>query len=165
LLIAGNETTTNLLGNLLNVLADRPDLWERLRREPELLDTAIEETLRFDSPVQFLMREAKEDVDLHGQRIAAKDSVIVVMGSANRDAAVFDAPDEFRLDRVRGRHLSFGYGIHFCIGAPLARIEARVAMRALLARTQRAKLGDGRRQRVGSHILRGFEALSLQFND
>ena len=165
LLIAGNETTTNLLGNMLNVLADRPDLWERLRREPELLDTAIEETLRFDSPVQFLMREAKEDVDLHGQRIAAKESVIVVMGSANRDAAVFDAPDEFRLDRTRGRHLSFGYGIHFCIGAPLARIEARVVMRALLARTQHAKRGDGRRQRVGSHLLRGFEALSLQFND
>ena len=133
LLIAGNETTTNLLGNLLNVLADRPDLWERLRREPELIEAAIEETLRFDSPVQFLMREAKEDVDLHGERIAARESVIVVMGSANRDAAVFDAPDEYRLDRTRGRHLSFGYGIHFCIGAPLARIEARVAMRALLA--------------------------------
>ncbi len=165
LLIAGNETTTNLLGNLLNVLADRPELWEQLRREPDLVDTAIEETLRFDSPVQFLMREAKEDVDLHGERIAARESVIVVMGSANRDAAVFDAPDEYRLDRTRGRHLSFGYGIHFCIGAPLARIEARLAMRALLSRSQHVARGNGRTQRVGSHLLRGFEALSLQFND
>ena len=165
LLIAGNETTTNLLGNMLNVLADRPDLWEQLRCEPELLDVAIEETLRFDSPVQFLMREAKEDVELHGQRIAARESVIVVMGSANRDASVFDAPDEYLLDRTRGRHLSFGYGIHFCIGAPLARIEARVAMRALLARTRHVERGSGPERRVGSHLLRGFEALSLQLND
>jgi len=165
LLIAGNETTTNLLGNLLNVLADRPDLWAQLRRQPELIDAAIEETLRFDSPVQFLMREAKEDVDLHGQRIAARESVIVVMGSANRDASAFDAPDEYLPDRARGRHLSFGYGIHFCIGAPLARIEARVAMRALLARTPRVQRGDGPTRRVGSHLLRGFEVLSLQLND
>ena len=165
LLIAGNETTTNLLGNLLNVLADRPDLWERLRREPELVDAAIEEALRFDSPVQFLMREAKEDVELHGQRIGAGESVIVVMGSANRDTAVFDAPDEFLLDRVRGRHLSFGYGIHFCIGAPLARIEARFAMRALLERAPHIERGNGHEQRVGSHLLRGFEALSLQLTD
>ncbi len=165
LLIAGNETTTNLLGNLLNVLADRPDLWERLRREPELIDAAIEEALRFDSPVQFLMREAKEDVELHGQRIAAGESVIVVMGSANRDTAVFDTPDEFLLDRVRGRHLSFGYGIHFCIGAPLARIEARFAMRALLERAPHIERGNGHEQRVGSHLLRGFEALSLQLTD
>jgi cytochrome P450 len=147
------------------VLADRPDLWQRLRREPELIDAAIEETLRFDSPVQFLMREAKEDVDLHGARIAARESVIVVMGSANRDASVFDAPDEYLLDRTRGRHLSFGYGIHFCIGAPLARIEARLAMRALLSRSQHVARGNGRTQRVGSHLLRGFEALSLQFNE
>jgi cytochrome P450 len=165
LLIAGNETTTNLLGNLLNVLAERPDLWERLRREPELIDAAIEEALRFDSPVQFLMREAKEDVELHGQRIAAGESVIVVMGSANRDTAVFDTPDEFLLDRARGRHLSFGYGIHFCIGAPLARIEARFAMRALLEQAPHIERGNGHEQRVGSHLLRGFEALSLQLTD
>lgn len=165
LLIAGNETTTNLLGNLLNVLADRPDLWEQLRREPELIDAAIEEALRFDSPVQFLMREAKEDVELHEQRITAGESVIVVMGSANRDTAVFDTPDEFLLDRARGRHLSFGYGIHFCIGAPLARIEARFAMRALLERAPHIERGNGHERRVGSHLLRGFEALSLQLTD
>jgi cytochrome P450 len=165
LLIAGNETTTNLLGNLLNVLADRPELWQRLRREPELIDAAIEETLRFDSPVQFLMREAKEDIDVHGQRIAARDSVIVVMGSANRDSTVFETPDQYLLDRARGRHLSFGYGIHFCIGAPLARLEARIAMRALLTRASQVERGSGRERRVGSHLLRGFEALSLHFHD
>jgi cytochrome P450 len=88
-----------------------------------------------------------------------------VMGSANRDAAVFDAPNEYLIDRTRGRHLSFGYGIHFCIGAPLARIEARIAMRALLARAPRVERGNGPMRRVPSHLLRGFEALSLQLND
>ena len=162
LLIAGNETTTNLLGNLLNVLAQRPDLWQRLRDEPALIDAAIEEALRFDSPVQFVMRQAKEDVTLHGTRIAAGDDVIVVMGSANRDSTIYDAPDEYLLDRPRNRHLSFGYGIHFCIGAPLARLEARVAMQALLAHARRIERGSGEARRVHSHLLRGFEALPLR---
>jgi cytochrome P450 len=162
LLIAGNETTTNLLGNLLNVLAQRPDLWQRLRDEPALIDAAIEEALRFDSPVQFVMRQAKDDVTLHGTRIAAGDDVIVVMGSANRDSTIYDAPDEYLLDRPRNRHLSFGYGIHFCIGAPLARVEARVAMQALLAHARSIERGSGEARRVHSHLLRGFEALPLR---
>ena len=164
LLIAGNETTTNLLGNLLNVLADRPDLWQRLREQPDLVDAAIEEALRFDSPVQFIMRTVKDDVMLHGTRVAAGDDVIVVMGSANRDAAMFEAPDEYLIDRARNRHLSFGYGIHFCIGAPLARLEARVAMRALLARSRAIERGAGPTRRVSSHLLRGFDALSLRLD-
>ena len=164
LLIAGNETTTNLLGNLLNVLADRPDLWRRLRESPELIEPAIEELLRYDSPVQFVMRTATQDMTLHGQRIATGDNVIVVMGSANRDAALFDSPDEFLIDRPRGRHLSFGYGIHFCIGAPLARLEARVSMRSLLAKASGISRGGGHTKRVASHLLRGFEALSLQLH-
>jgi hypothetical protein len=111
------------------------------------------------------MRSATQDITLHGQRVAAGDNVIVVMGSANRDAALFDAPDEYLIDRPRGRHLSFGYGIHFCIGAPLARLEARVAMRALLARADGIGRGVGHTQRVASHLLRGFEALSLQLHN
>jgi len=164
LLIAGNETTTNLLGNLLNVLADRPELWQRLRADPALIEPAIEELLRYDSPVQFLMRAATTEVTLHSKTIAAGDRVIVVMGSANRDASQFDAPDEFRLDRTRGRHLAFGYGVHFCIGAPLARLEARVAMTALLGRAAMIERGAGAAQRVRSHLLRGFEHLSLRLH-
>ncbi|HET6471598.1 MAG TPA: cytochrome P450 [Pseudomonadales bacterium] len=164
LLIAGNETTTNLLGNLLNVLADRPELWQRLRADPALIEPAIEELLRYDSPVQFLMRAATTEVTLHSKTIAAGDRVIVVMGSANRDASQFDAPDEFRLDRTRGRHLAFGYGVHFCIGAPLARLEARVAMTALLGRAATIERGAGAAQRVPSHLLRGFEHLSLRLH-
>ena len=162
LLIEGNETTTNLLGNLLNVFVDRPDLWRRLRDEPELIEAAIEETLRYDSPVQFVMRRAKEDVTLHGARISAGQDVIVVMGSANRDGDVFESPDDYLIERPRNRHLSFGYGIHFCIGAPLARLEARIAMRALVARAQTLERGAGHTRRVGSHLLRGFDALSVR---
>lgn len=164
LLIAGNETTTNLLGNMLNVLVDRPDLWQRLRDEPDLIESAIEETLRYDSPVQFVMRRAKEDVALHGKNIPAGQDVIVVMGSANRDADVFESADDYLIDRPRNRHLSFGYGIHFCIGAPLARMEARIAMQALLARARTLSRGGGDTQRVGSHLLRGFDALSIRLN-
>ena len=164
LLIAGNETTTNLLGNLLNVLADRPELWERLRDDPALVEAAIEEVLRYDGPVQFLMRAVTDDVVFHGQTVTQGERVIVTMGAANRDDTVFDAPNEFRLDRSRGRHVAFGYGIHFCIGAPLARLEARVAVTALLARTKRIERGAGLVQRVPSHLLRGFEHLSLRLH-
>ena len=162
LLIAGNETTTNLLGNLLNVLADRPELWHRLRADPGLIEPAIEELLRYDSPVQFLMRTATQDVTLHGSTIRSGERVIVVMGSANRDETVFDAADDYRLDRSRERHLAFGYGVHFCIGAPLARLEARLAMNALVARASRIERGAGPATRVPSHLLRGFEHLSLR---
>jgi len=162
LLIAGNETTTNLLGNLLNVLVDRPDLWSELRNDPARIETAIEETLRFDSPVQFLMREATEDLELHGQRVRKGERVIVVMGSANRDPATHPDPDTFRLDRERARHHAFGYGIHFCIGAPLARLEARVAVQALTSRVKAIARGDGHAERVPSHLLRGFHHLPVR---
>jgi cytochrome P450 len=164
LLIAGNETTTNLLGNLLNVLVDRPKLWRQLRDDPTLIEAAIEELLRYDGPVQFLMRAVTDEVAFHGKTLSRGDSVIVVMGAANRDETVFDAPDEFRFDRSRGRHVAFGYGIHFCIGAPLARLEARVAMTALLERAARVERGAGPAKRVPSHLLRGFEHLPLRLH-
>jgi cytochrome P450 len=161
LLIAGNETTTNLLGNLLNVLADRPDLCAALVERPELLDAAIEETLRFDAPVQFVMREATQAVRLHGQDVAPGDMLHVVMASANRDPRAYSQPDEFRLDRERNHHHTFGFGIHFCMGAPLARMEARIAMRTLLARFPHLSRAVGATERVRSPILRGFQHLAL----
>src|SRR5262245_17840555 len=153
LLIAGNETTTNLLGNLLNVLVDRRDLWAQLRENPTLIEAAIEEALRYDSPVQFLMREATAEVELRGQRISKGDRVIVVIGSANRDPSIHADPDAFRLDREKARHHAFGYGIHFCIGAPLARLEARIAMTALLRRAKTLERGSGSAERVHSLLL------------
>jgi cytochrome P450 len=165
LLIAGNETTTNLLGNLLNVLCRRPQMWERLQQDPDLIDVAIEELLRFDAPVQFLMRTATDTVEFHGQEVAAGETVATITGAANRDPRVFNRPADFDLDRKRGRHFALGYGIHFCIGAPLARLEARVAMSKLLQRFSGVSPGGGPNERVQSHLLRGFEALSLQFAD
>ncbi len=164
LLIAGNETTTNLLGNLLNILADRPDLYARLVAQPELIDAAVEETLRFDAPVQFLMRKVKRDAEYHGQRVAEGDTVNVVMASANRDPRAYEDPDTFSLERPRNHHHTFGFGIHFCMGAPLARLEARVALRVLLARFPQLRRGAGENERVPSHLLRGFHHLFLRFS-
>jgi cytochrome P450 len=164
LLIAGNETTTNLLGNLLNILADQPDHYSALRNDPKLIDAAIEETLRFDAPVQFVIRQATAPIVLHGHSIAAGDLVYVLMGAANRDPRAYDAPGCFRLDRERNHHHTFGFGIHFCMGAPLARLEARIAMQTLLARFPRLRRADNRTsERVPSPMLRGFHHLWLTF--
>jgi len=166
LLIAGNETTTNLLGNLLNVLVDRPALWTRLVREPERIEAAVEEALRFDAPVQFLMRQALRPMHYHGQDVAPGDLVTVVMAAANRDPRSYDNPTEFSLDRQRNHHHTFGFGIHFCIGAPLARMEAKMAMKALLERFASVRRPDapgGPDERVPSPLLRGFHHLWLEF--
>ena len=164
LLIAGNETTTNLLGNFLNVLADRPDLYAQLAADPTLIDAGIEETLRFDAPVQFLMRRALKPMRYHGQDVAVGEYVHVVMAAANRDPRNYAAPDEFRLDRERNHHHTFGFGVHFCIGAPLARMEAKAAMRALVARFGSVERASGKDERVPSHLLRGFHHLWLRFS-
>jgi cytochrome P450 len=123
LLIAGNETTTNLLSNLLNYAASNPGVWEDLRADRGKIDAAIEETLRYDAPVQFVFRTVTQDTELHGETLQAGDFVVALMGSANRDPAVHANADEFRLDREQNSHHTFGHGIHFCIGAPLARLE------------------------------------------
>ncbi len=162
LLIAGNETTTNLLGNLLNVAMDRPDVWSAMAEDPKLIDAAVEETLRFDAPVQFLMRRATRPMSYYGTEVAAGDHVTVVMGAANRDPSIYENPTEFRLDRSRNHHHTFGFGIHFCIGAPLARLEARLALRSLLERfptLRRPADPPGSNERVASHLLRGFHHL------
>ncbi len=166
LLIAGNETTTNLLGNLLNIAADRPEIWSALIKDPKLIDAAVEETLRFDAPVQFLMRKATRPMHYHGQDVAAGENVTVVMAAANRDPEIYEHPDEFRLDRQRNHHHTFGFGVHFCIGAPLARMEARMVLQALTERfsgIERPTDPPGENERVGSILLRGFHHLWLTF--
>ena len=162
LLVAGNETTTNLIGNMLNVLVDRPDLWERLRTDRALVEPFVEETLRFDSPVQTLPRFVLEGEELAGVAIPKHVQLNVCFGAANRDPRAFPEPDEFRLDRELSRHVAFGSGIHYCLGAPLARAEARIALETLLDRYATLERGaaPARRQRA-SHIVRGFRELSL----
>jgi cytochrome P450 len=135
LFISGNETTRHLIGNLLWTLADDGQLFARLRTDPQLVETAVEESLRHDPPVQFLMRDCTADHLLHGQQLRSHDKVAFGIASANRDETRFGDPHTFRLDRPDPRsHLGFGGGPHICPGAMLARLEARVAVSVLLER-------------------------------
>src|SRR6185503_10255764 len=134
LLFAGHETTANLIGNGLLALLKRPPALEHLRGAPETAGSAVEELLRFDSPVQRNRRRTTRDTELGPRRIRAGDRVLAFIGSANRDETVFDRPDELDLARGPGKHLAFGYGIHYCIGAALSRLEAPLALAAILER-------------------------------
>jgi cytochrome P450 len=136
LLVAGNETTTTLIGNAALALLAHPGELKRLRDDPDLLPSAIEEVLRFASPVQFDPRRATRALSLHGVEIRENDFVLSWLGSANRDERIFERPESFDIGREKNPHLAFGFGTHYCIGANLARLEARVALGALLARTR-----------------------------
>jgi cytochrome P450 len=163
LMIAGNETTTNLLGNLINRLAKRPETWAELRADPSLIEGAIEESLRVDSPAQMIIRRATEDVTIGDAMIPAGDMVMVYLASANRDPTRWDDPANFELARERDRHVAFGHGVHTCIGAPLARMEAKAAMSALVARFERLELGSEPGRRLPGGLLFGFRSLPVVF--
>ena len=134
ILFAGHETTTNLLGNGLIELWRHPDQLARLRVEPALLEPAIEELLRFHGPIQRVRRTVKEPMELGGQALAVGDAVWLLVGAANRDPAVFTDADTLDLRRAPGRHLTFGFGPHFCLGAALARVEGPILFASLLRR-------------------------------
>ena len=136
LLVAGHETTTNLINNAVICLTDAPDEMARLRVTPSLLPTAIEEALRYRSPVQWIYRTTRQAVEMHGQTIPAGRFLLPVIGSANRDQKWFPQPDRFDVGRDPNHHLAFGHGIHFCLGAPLARLEGRIALGELISRTK-----------------------------
>jgi cytochrome P450 len=165
LLIAGHETTTNLIGNAVLGLLTRPDQLARLRSEPELMSRAVEEFLRWDSPIwNAPFRVAAEDVELSGVTIPARSLVQLTLGAANRDDARFPDAADLRVDRDAAGHVAFGHGIHFCLGAPLARIEGEVALTALLDRFPRLELAAdpadlGYRR---STLVRGLTALPVR---
>jgi cytochrome P450 len=144
LVVAGQETATDLIDNAVLSLAEHPAQMARLRAHPELLGSAIEEVLRYRSPLQWVMRTPREDVTLHGVRIPKGALVLPMIGSANRDPLVFPAPHAFDIARDPNPHLAFGQGIHSCLGPPLSRMEARIALRDLLSRFPRLELAlDG----------------------
>jgi cytochrome P450 len=162
LLIAGNETTTNLIGNLFHALSARPDLWRQLREDRSLVETVVEESLRYESPVQRLFRWATRDVEISGVRMSQGDRITIFYGAANRDPRAFSNPDEFRLDRDLRNHVAFGAGIHYCLGAPLARAEARISLNAFLDRLARLSPGAGEAVRqTESPVVFGFKHLPL----
>jgi cytochrome P450 len=143
LLVAGNSTTARLIGNAVLTLLEHPEELARLRDEPALVPSAVEEVLRFRPPINTWFRVAAADVTLGGQALRAGDQVAVFLGSANRDEAYFAEPDRFDVARDPNPHLAFSTGIHFCLGAPLARLEGQIALRALLDRLPDLALASG----------------------
>ncbi len=163
ILVAGNETTTSLIGNTVLELLAHPDQLARLRADPGLAPTAIDEVLRFSSPVQLDPRRATREVVLRDQVIQPNQIVVNWLGSANRDEDIFAAPETFDVGRTDNRHIAFGFGPHYCLGANLARLEAQVALHALLARTRHfERTDDAPLPLHPSIVFRGVTALPLK---
>jgi cytochrome P450 len=160
LLVAGHETTINLIDNGMLALLDAPKQRELLLSDLALIPDAVEEFLRFDSPVQGLIRVATSEATVGDTRIQPGEVLLVMIGAANRDPARFPDPDRLDIRRPDNRHLSFGLGIHFCLGAPLARLEAQVAFEALLRRFPTLSLA-GQPERGGTFVLRGLQRLPV----
>ena len=161
LLLAGHETTTNLIGNGTLALLREPDQWKRLCNERALLPTAIEELLRYDGPVQATVRVALEDVAIDDHVIPEGSLVLVSIGSANHDPDMFEDPDQLDLARDPNPHLAFGFGTHFCLGAPLARLEAQLAFDALTKRFPGLSLVEDRPVYRANPVLRGLTSLDV----
>jgi cytochrome P450 PksS len=166
LLVAGYETTVNLIGNGMLTLLAHPDSMDQLRNDPALIETAVEELLRYDSPVETATeRFARQDVTVAGVKISRGEMVFAVIASANRDESQFEHPDTLDLMRTPNRHLSFGQGVHYCLGAPLARLEGQIAINAVLRRLPDLRLAvpAGALRRRHGLVLRGLKALPVTF--
>ena len=161
LLVAGNETTTNLIGNAVNALLDHPGQLAKLSADPALIPDAIEEALRFDTPVQAVFRVATADTEIAGVRIAKGEPVAALLASANRDERRFPGGERFDIARKPQGHLAFGFGKHFCLGASLARLEARVALEALVPRLALLQKREAKPPIIESFIVRGPQRLEL----
>jgi pimeloyl-[acyl-carrier protein] synthase len=162
-MVGGQETTTNLIGNgLLTLLRNRPQL-ERLRSDPSLTPSAVEELLRYESPSQHTGRIARKDVEMEGKIIRKGQAVMAVMAAANRDPERFPEPDTLNLDRADNKHVAFGWSSHFCFGAPLARMEAQIAFETLLRRLPNLQLATENLTWRTNSGLRGLTALPVKF--
>ncbi len=163
LLLAGNETTTNLIGNGMLALGRNPVQLARLKSEPALMPKAIDEMLRYDGPVQSAIRYAREDAEIAGVRIPKDTVVFVILAAANRDPAQFNDPEVFDIAREPNEHVAFGEGIHYCIGAPLARLEGEIAIRHVLERFPHLRMAESQAPRTykGSYFLRGLSGLRM----
>ena len=161
LLVAGNETTRSLIGNGMLALLKHPDQLQRLREDPQLLETAIDELLRYDSPVQLIVRVALDEMEFRGRRFDAGQRIMVLVGAANRDPTVFVNPGALDIGRKEKSHISFGRGIHYCLGSPLALLEARVAFANLLERFSSIELVSEPAFK-DQIVLRGVESLWVE---
>ena len=165
LLVAGNETTTKMLTEMVRLLAEHPDQWRQVKDDPSRVDKVVEETLRLSTPTQGMFRIATKDVTLGGVDIPAGSRIVVIYSSANRDEALFSDPDVFDPDRANLKeHLAFGKGVHFCLGAALSRLEGRVALQELSRRLDTISLPETNRyEYFPSFMLRGLTSLDVDF--
>ena len=161
LLFAGHETTRNLIGNGMYTLLQHPQETAELRENPEIIRSAVEEILRFESPVQFTARVLKEDIEVCGQRIPKKWSILCMLGAANRDPKQFKDPNRLNLKRLNNQHLAFSAGPHFCIGSQLARLEGQIAILNLLQRFPQMKLTGPRPEWASTFGFRGLKSLPV----
>ena len=166
LIVAGHETTVNLITNTVLALLENPNQLQLLKDNPKLIDSAIEEGLRYYSPVEVTTaRWATEPFQIHHQTIQKGDMVIIALASANRDETVFENPEIFDITRENNRHIAFGHGSHFCLGAPLARLEAKIAITTLFNRMPELQI-KGNREEIkwqGNYLMRSLEELPLTF--
>jgi len=162
LMLAGNETTTNLIGNTIDALLLHPDQLEKVASDLSLVPALIEESLRYDSPVQQLTRRVTRQVTLHGVTLAPDSEVQLLIGSANRDERRFPDPDHLDLSRDTKGHLGFGFGVHFCLGASLARLEAKIALESILPELPGLVRSRPELELLPSNVLRGRSRLELR---
>jgi cytochrome P450 len=164
LILAGHESTTNMLGTGLRLLLEHPEDWQALCRHPEHIPSAVEEILRFDAPIQMFARTTTQEVTVAGVTLPEEASLLLLYGSGNRDEAVFANADEFHYQRTPNHHLAFGHGMHFCVGAALARLEGKIAFEVLCQRLPNLHLVPGQ---VLTHIptllFRGYEHLTVEW--
>jgi len=159
--VAGAETSTKNIANAAVLLARHPDQRRAIIDEPDLVDGAVEEVLRYDGPSHYQGRKTTRDVELHDVTIPEGSRVIMVNGAANRDERAFDDPDRFDITRRIQRHLAFGWGVHLCLGAHLARMEAKVAIQELLARFPAYEVDESRLERAHSSNVRGYSSVPV----
>jgi len=159
---AGHDTTKNALVGGMRAFLENPDQFEKLKQDPELLDSAVEEVVRWSSPVNHMKRTVTQDYELRGQQMKAGDQLVMFYASANRDEEIFDAPFEFRIDRNPNRHLGFGIGEHFCLGANLARRSQRALLHELMQRMEWAEL-TGEPEQIHSAFVVGLKKLPMRY--
>jgi cytochrome P450 len=161
LLVAGNETTTNLIGNTVNALLDHPDQLDLVVKDPSLIPALVDESLRYQSPIQFLFRRATQDVEIAGVKIAKDSLVAPLLASANRDERQFENGDAFDITRNAQGHVAFGLGVHYCLGSHLARLEGRVAFEAIVPELTGLQRRDSKVEYVDSFLVRGPQRIEL----
>ncbi|MED4582383.1 cytochrome P450 [Brevibacillus choshinensis] len=163
LLVAGNETTTNLITNAIRIMTEQPAIQDQVRQHPEFVKTTVEETLRYYPPIVAIGRIATQDVEIGGQLIREGQQVVSWVGSANRDPEKFEKPDTFLPDRKPNPHMGFGFGIHFCLGAPLARLEAQIALDIMLSRFSDMQLAKAPLTPIPSPFVFGVKTYPITF--